>query len=142
MNRMPIGTLNNASPLFPLFHEHSDYSFLCPFSSACWPNLGSYNNRKLSFRCTQCFFLGYSSMHKSLAMHIYFARVMFDEGLYMFSTESTSVTSNIVPPSYFPLSKLVVYDDRMQNYNLTLLVPIDIPRAALLLFQVLGTLPL
>jgi hypothetical protein len=127
---MPTRTLNNASPLFRLFNEQPDYSFLRSFGSACWPNLRPYNNRKLSFRSRQCVFIGYSYMHKGYKCldkstgRIYISRdVVFDESVYPFTTDSDSVSAPVSPPSIFPASEPVLYDDRVRDYNLSLLEP-------------------
>jgi histone deacetylase 1/2 len=130
INRMPTRTLKNDSPLFRLFHDQPDYTFLRSFGSACWPNLRPYNTRKLEFRSRQCVFLGYSSMHKGYKCldrstgRIYISRdVIFDEAVFPFAADSISASPSASPPSHFPQSEPVLYDDRVRNYNLSLLEP-------------------
>jgi histone deacetylase 1/2 len=130
INRMPTRTLNNASPIFRLFGEKPDYTFLRSFGSACWPDLRPYNNRKLAFRSQQCVFIGYSSMHKGYKCldksigRIFISRnVVFDETVFPFSTSSVSTPSPPTDTSLFPLSEPVLSDDYVRKYDLTLLEP-------------------
>jgi histone deacetylase 1/2 len=50
INRMPSRTINNDTPIHKLFKTQPDYSLLKVFGCACWPNLGAYIDKKLSFR--------------------------------------------------------------------------------------------
>jgi hypothetical protein len=113
INRMPSRVLQNSTPLETLFHEQPDYGFLRVFGCACWLNLRPYNNHKLSFRSTQCVFLGYSSMHKGYkcldraTCRIYISRdVVFNESLFPFAAPSTI-------PSSSPTTELVVCHDQL-----------------------------
>jgi hypothetical protein len=74
-----------------LLKQKPDYSSLKVFGSACWPNLRSYNSRKLAFKCTQCVFIGYSAIHKGYKClepktgRVYISRdVVFDEQIFPF----------------------------------------------------------
>lgn len=64
INRLPSKVINNDTPLERLHNQTLDYTMLCTFGCACWPNLRPYNSRKLQFCSTQCVFLGYSNLHK------------------------------------------------------------------------------
>jgi histone deacetylase 1/2 len=92
INLLPSKVINFEVPSTRLLQEQPDYSNLRTFGCACWPNLRPYNSRKLSFRSTQCAFLGYSSMHKGFKCldistgRIYISRdVVFDEAVFPFS---------------------------------------------------------
>lgn len=64
INRIPSKVIQNQKPFERLYKTPPpDYSFLRSFGCAYWPNLWSYNIRKLQFRSKQCVFLGYSDMH-------------------------------------------------------------------------------
>jgi hypothetical protein len=61
------------------------------FGCACWPNLRSYNKRKLAFRSKRCVFLGYSPKHKGVKCldvstgRVYVSRdVVFNEAVFPF----------------------------------------------------------
>src|ERR1044072_3344276 len=64
INRLPTIVLGYESPFSKLYHTQPDYKFLKVFGSACFPLLRTYNASKLSFRSSECVFLGYSSTHK------------------------------------------------------------------------------
>jgi histone deacetylase 1/2 len=126
---MPAQNLQNSTPLACLREERPNYSFLRAFGCACWSNLRPYNNRKLSFRSRLCVFLGYSQQHKGYKCLdrstgcIFVSRdVVFDENLFPYA-DPTPVSSPLSPatPTTFPLSEPVIQDDRMRNYDLTLL---------------------
>jgi histone deacetylase 1/2 len=92
INLLPSKVINFEVPTIRLLGETPDYSNLRVFGCACWPNLRPYNSRKLSFRSTQCAFLGYSSMHKGFKCldistgRIYISRdVVFDEAVFPFA---------------------------------------------------------
>lgn len=92
INILPSKVIDFEIPSTRLFHDAPDYNNLRVFGCACWPNLRPYNSRKLSFRSTQCDFLGYSSMHKGFKCldittgRIYISRdVVFDEAVFPFS---------------------------------------------------------
>jgi hypothetical protein len=72
------------------------------FSCACWPNLRSYNTKKLSFRFQWCGFLGYSNQHKgykcleSSTGRVYISPdVIFDETTFPFSSLHTIAGAQI-----------------------------------------------
>jgi hypothetical protein len=118
---MPSHILQNSTPLETLFHEQLDYGSLHAFGCACWPNLRPYNNHKLSFRSTQCVFLGYSSIHKGYKCldratgRIYISRdVMFDESLFPFATSLTL-------PSSSTAHEPVACHDQLRNYSVELM---------------------
>jgi hypothetical protein len=84
--------------LHRLLGSTPDYSSLCVFGCACWPNLCSYNSHKLHLRFTQCVFLGYSNMHKGFKClnipteRIYISRdVIFDESVFPFAPLHSNV---------------------------------------------------
>jgi exosortase/archaeosortase len=83
--------------------------------------LRPYNNHKLSFRSTQCVFLGYSSMHKGYKCldgaigRIYISRdVVFNESLFPFATASTISSSS-------PTIEPVVCHDQLRSYRVELM---------------------
>jgi IS30 family transposase len=49
INRTPSKVLQYTTPLERMFHIQLDYSALCIFGCACWPNPRPYNHRKLEF---------------------------------------------------------------------------------------------
>jgi hypothetical protein len=76
-----------------LLGQQPDYSLLCTFGCACWPNLRPYNTHKLAFRSKHCVFLGFNNQHKgykcldSSSGRVYISRdVIFDETVFPFST--------------------------------------------------------
>lgn len=92
INRTPSKVLGFSTPLERLTGASPDYSSLRVFGCACWPNLRPYNTHKLSFRSTQCTFLGYSDHHKGYKCldvktgRVYISRdVTFDELVFPFS---------------------------------------------------------
>jgi histone deacetylase 1/2 len=132
INRMPAQNLQNTAPLTCLRGEHPDYSFLRAFGCACWPNLRPYNNRKLAFRSRLCVFLGYSQQHKGYKCldrssgRIFVSRdVVFEENFFPYANPSPASNSPPPPPinvpTIFASSEPVIQDDRMRNYDLTLL---------------------
>ena len=92
INRTPSRVIDFFTPLYRLFHDKPNYSFLRIFGCACWPNLRPYNKHKLQFRSKQCAFLGYSNLHKGYKCldistgRVYISRdVVFDESIFPFS---------------------------------------------------------
>jgi len=92
INRTPSRVIDFSTPLYRLFHDKPNYSFLRIFGCACWPNLRPYNKHKLQFRSKQCAFLGYSNLHKGYKCldistgRVYISRdVVFDESIFPFS---------------------------------------------------------
>jgi histone deacetylase 1/2 len=92
INLLPSKVINFDTHMEWLLKQKPDYTFLCVFGCACWPNLRLYNSRKLAFRSTHCAFLGYSSMHKGFkcldisSFRIYISRdVVFDEDVFPFA---------------------------------------------------------
>jgi hypothetical protein len=76
-----------------LLGKQPDYSLLCTFGCACWPNLRPYITHKLAFRSTCCVFLGYNNQHKGYKCldssfgQMYISRdVIFYEIVFPFST--------------------------------------------------------
>ena len=47
INRTPSRVIDFSTPLYRLFHDKPNYSFLRVFGCACWPNLRPYNKHKL-----------------------------------------------------------------------------------------------
>lgn len=47
INRMPTLILTNSSPYEKLYKQLPNYSFLCVFGCACYPNLKPYNSNRL-----------------------------------------------------------------------------------------------
>jgi hypothetical protein len=93
---MPSRTISQDTPLHKLLSTQPDYTKMCVFGYACWPNLRAYNDKKLSFRTRQCVFIGYSVSHKGYKCfdrttgRVYITRdVVFDENVFPFS-QSTS----------------------------------------------------
>lgn len=93
INILPSKVIENKTLVELLLKEKPHYDSLRVFGCACWPNLRPYNARKLSFRSTQCVFLGYSSLHKGFKClepktgRIYISRdVVFDEDVFPFSS--------------------------------------------------------
>jgi hypothetical protein len=92
INRLPSRVIDNQTPLERLLDQKPDYSVLRVFGCACWPNLRSFNDRKLQFRSKRCVFFGYSNMHKCFKCldvsegRVYISRdVVFDEIVFPFS---------------------------------------------------------
>jgi hypothetical protein len=80
-----------------------DYSKLCVFCCACWPNLRPYNTCKLAFRSTRCVFLGYSNLHKGYKClnvasgRVYISRdAVFDEIVFPFSKLNPNVGAQLM----------------------------------------------
>ncbi|WVZ83847.1 hypothetical protein U9M48_030944 [Paspalum notatum var. saurae] len=91
INMLPSKVIDYNTPVERLLHQKPDYTSLCIFGCACWPNLRPFNSRKLSFRSTRCVFLGYSSQHKGFKClepssgRVYVSRdVVFDESIFPF----------------------------------------------------------
>ena len=89
---LPSRVINNETPMERLLHTKPDYTMLCVFGCACWPNLRPYNKRKLMFRSKQCVFIGYSAQHKGVKCldistgRVYISRdVVFDETKFPFA---------------------------------------------------------
>ena len=92
INMLPSRVINHETPVERLLHTKPDYTSLCVFGCACWPNLRPYNNRKVMFRSKQCVFLGYSPQHKGVKCidvstgRVYISRdVVFDETKFSFA---------------------------------------------------------
>ena len=112
INRTPSRVIDFSTPLYRLFHDKPNYSFLRVFGCACWPNLRPYNKHKLQFRSKQCAFLGYSNLHKGYKCldistgRVYISRdVVFDESIFPFSNLHPNAGSRLkseillLPPS-------------------------------------------
>jgi hypothetical protein len=91
INITPSHVINYQTPIHKLSCAALDYSQLCVFDCACWPNLMPYNACKLAFRSTRCVFLGYSNLHKGYKCldvpsgWVYISRdVIFDETVFPF----------------------------------------------------------
>jgi hypothetical protein len=102
INHPPTPTLANKSPLENLFDTKPAYAFLHTFGCVCWPNLRSYNTRKLAFQSKQCVFIGYSLHHKCYkCLEIstgreYISRdVIFDESVFPFSKLHSNVGARL-----------------------------------------------
>jgi len=68
INRLPSKVISDDTPFGRLHGHEPDYQFLRTFGCAVWPNLRTYNSRKLQFRSKRCVFLGYSNSHKRVQM--------------------------------------------------------------------------
>ena len=112
INQTPSRVIDFSTPLYRLFHDKPNYSFLRVFGCACWPNLRPYNKHKLQFRSKQCAFLGYSNLHKGYKCldistgRVYISRdVVFDESIFPFSNLHPNAGSRLkseillLPPS-------------------------------------------
>jgi hypothetical protein len=93
INQTPSRVISHQTPLERLLGQKPDYAFLHTFGCECWPNMSPYNTQKLSFRSTQCVFLGYSNRHKGYKClepstgRVYISHnVIFDEIVFPFST--------------------------------------------------------
>lgn len=93
INCLPSKIIHNQTPIKCLYGIPPDYSFICTFWCAVWPNLRPYNSKKLQFRSKKCVFLGYSNMHKGFKCldpaegRIYISSdVVFDENIFPFAT--------------------------------------------------------
>jgi hypothetical protein len=102
INRLPTKVLDFSSPLERLFHEKPNYSGLCIFGCACWPNLRPFNMHKLQFCSKQCVFLGYSNLHKGFKFldvaggRGYISRdVVFDETVYPFTKLNPNASTRL-----------------------------------------------
>jgi histone deacetylase 1/2 len=92
INRLPSKVIHDQTLFERLFGQKPNYTFLCAFGCAVWPNLRPYNTRKLQFRLKQCVFIGYSTLHKGYKCldpkdgHVYVSRdVVFDEHVFPFA---------------------------------------------------------
>ena len=115
INRLPTPVLNNDSPFFRLFNTQPNYTFLCTFGCACWPNLRPCNTKKLQFRSKQCVFLGYSNLHKGYKCldpasgRVYISRdVLFDEKIFPFASLHPNAGAQL-------RSELALLPDVLQN---------------------------
>jgi hypothetical protein len=93
INLLPSKVINHDTPVERLLNTTPNYESLRVFGCACWPNLRSYNKRKLAFRSTRCVFIGYSSRHKGVKCldpstgRVYISRdVVFDESIFPFQS--------------------------------------------------------
>jgi hypothetical protein len=98
----PSRVINHDTPIHKLFGASPDYSQLCVFGCAYWPNLWLYNTQKIAFRSTHCVFLGYSNLHKGYKCldipngRVYISRdVIFDESVFPFSELNLNVGAQL-----------------------------------------------
>jgi histone deacetylase 1/2 len=56
INMLPSIVINNDTHVHCLLGTRPDYTFLCVFGCACWPNLRPNNKHKLDFRSKKCLF--------------------------------------------------------------------------------------
>jgi hypothetical protein len=109
INHTPTNILDYDTPLHRLLGATPDYTNLCVFGCACWPNLRPYNSHKLQYRSKRCVFLGYSNLHKGYkCLHISTGRiyishdVIFYEGIFSFAalhpTVGARYTANVLIP--------------------------------------------
>ena len=116
INRLPTKVLNYQSPFQILFGKSPNYHIFKIFGCLCYPYIRPYNKNKLSYRSSQCIFLGYSSNHKGytcldpLSGRLY---VVFHETVFPFQStpdQSSSVvtvpTPVLLPFSSPPMSSL------------------------------------
>lgn len=111
INRLPTSSLQFDIPLYKLFKQIPDYTFLKVFGCSCFPLMRPYNSHKLDFRSQECVFLGYSPSHrgyKCLASsgRIYISKdVIFDENTFPYpklfaqNSNSPSLSPAVVLPS-------------------------------------------
>src|ERR1044072_7297090 len=106
INRLPTPVLNHTSPYWMLHHTQPDYKFLKIFGCSCYPLLRPYNSTKLSFRSSECIFLGYSTQHKGYKClastgRIYISKdVLFNEFRFPYDDHFTPSTSSHLHTSY------------------------------------------
>ncbi|KAE8667725.1 hypothetical protein F3Y22_tig00112383pilonHSYRG00494 [Hibiscus syriacus] len=95
INRLPTSILQDRSPYEMLYTKKPDYNYLRVFGCCCFPHLRPYNNHKLSYRSSQCVFLGYSTQHKGYQSmdsdgRMFISRhVIFDEDFFPFAASSS-----------------------------------------------------
>jgi hypothetical protein len=123
INRMPSKVIGHDTPIHKLFGTNPDYTKLCVFDCACWPNLCPYNPKKLNFRTKQCTFLGYSSAHKGYKCfdhtigRIYISRdVVFDEQVFSFAKQRPDITQT-PQNSHHPIILHVLTRDTQYSKN-------------------------
>jgi hypothetical protein len=110
---MPSRTISQDTPLHKLLSTQLDYTKMRVFGYACWPNLHAYNDKKLSFKTSQCLFIGYSASHKGYKCfdrttgRVYISRdVVFDENVFPFSQSASQgepSVQNSNHPTILPL---------------------------------------
>lgn len=115
INRLPSKVIDDQTPFECLLGTQPDYTFLCTFGCAIWPNLHPYNSKKLEFRSKQCVFLGYSPIHKGFKCldpkegRIYVSRdVIFDEHVFPFAALSPNAGARL-------RSELALLPDILKN---------------------------
>lgn len=91
INRLPNPIFENKIPSEVLFQRAPDYSFLKPFSCACFSNFMASFATKLQLRSIQCVFLGFATNYKGylcvdpILGQVYVSRhVCFHENHYPF----------------------------------------------------------
>jgi hypothetical protein len=91
--------VDGAVPYTLLHDTTSYYDQLRVFGCLCYPNLSATASHKLAPRSTACIFLGYPSSHKGyrcldlVTKRIIISRhVVFDETLFPFSTDPSSIS--------------------------------------------------
>jgi hypothetical protein len=91
INRLPSKVIQSQTPMKRLFGSSGDYSLMCMFGCACWPNLPHYNRHKLDFCSKHCVFLGYNNLYKGYkCIDIFTDRwyishdIIFDETFFPF----------------------------------------------------------
>lgn len=92
INRLPTDVLHGVSPIYKLLGISPGYYALRVFGSACFPLLRPYNTHKMSYRSTECVFIGYSLNHKGYKCldpqthRLYIScHVLFNESSFPFS---------------------------------------------------------
>src|ERR1044072_6321018 len=105
INKLPTAVLNHDSPYFRLYKSHPEYKGLKVFGCACFPLLRPYNASKLSFRSSECVFVGYSTTHKGYKClnpsgRLYISKdVLFNQFRFPYSDLfSPSTSSSSRPP--------------------------------------------
>jgi hypothetical protein len=91
INFLPSKVIENETPHTHLLKQQQDYTFICVFGYACWPNLRPYDTKKLQFSSKRCMFLWYSNHRKGYKCldpsngRIYISLdVVFDEEVFPF----------------------------------------------------------
>jgi hypothetical protein len=107
INRLPTPVLNNDTPLFKLYKDAPNYSFLRNFGCRCYPLLRPYAENKLSYRSLLCIFIGYCSSQKGYrcldptSERVYISRsVVFDENYFpaKIKIPNHSPVGVVIPP--------------------------------------------
>lgn len=114
INRLPSPLLAHKSPFEILFRRPPDYSHLKIFGCACFPLLRPLNSHKLQPRTSQHVFLGYPLDFKgylcfnmSTGKFLTSRHVIFDESLFPFSVQCSTISTPTTPASHSSIPLLL-----------------------------------